>query len=201
MRAALPLYGALRGSERHLRGFRGFALPKSPISAPARTPGPLGRPSVEIIQVDGPSVAVLHGLKLSGSNGADDRGAALAGVFGGGIRGQSGHVPPSSGLNTHAIPCLAVHPASAFGRDCSRKCNLAALHFGPRRRTQATLAIMAILRLRRSVTPKSAVLGCLSGQERALKSRAGGGCWCKKLDLYFLPFTQPSNCYWRRKNL
>jgi len=92
--AALPFYGALRGFERHLRGFWGFTFPKSPISAPARTHGPLGRPAVEIVQVDGPPAAVLRGLKLSGSNGADDRGAALAGVFGGSIWGQSGHVSP-----------------------------------------------------------------------------------------------------------
>lgn len=37
LRAVLPLYGALRGSERHLRVFRGFSLPKSSIGTPART--------------------------------------------------------------------------------------------------------------------------------------------------------------------
>lgn len=94
IRTVLPLYGALRGSERHLRDFRSLVLSKPSIGAPAHAQRPLGRPSVEIAQVDGPPAAVLRGRKLSGSNGADDCGAALAGVSGGGIGGQSGHVPP-----------------------------------------------------------------------------------------------------------
>ena len=90
----IPLSGALRASERHLGGFRHLAPLKSPIGAPARAERPLGRPAVEVVQVDGPSVAVLRGFELPGGNGPGDRGAALAGAFGGGIGGQSGHGPP-----------------------------------------------------------------------------------------------------------
>ena len=71
---------ALRASERHLGGFRHLAPLKSPIGAPARAERPLGRPAVEVVQVDGPSVAVLRGLKFPSDNGA-----ALARVFGGSI--------------------------------------------------------------------------------------------------------------------
>lgn len=73
-----------------MKGFGGLALPKPPIGAPARTQGPLGRPPGEIVQVDGPPAAVLRSRKLSGSNGADDRGAALAGVFSGGMGSFAG---------------------------------------------------------------------------------------------------------------